>query len=79
VAKAIEEVYQLSPEERTNKGLKGRDWVTSDESMMSARLMCENVASSIDETFKNFKPRKSFELIKTEKIQRKAIKHPLVY
>jgi glycosyltransferase involved in cell wall biosynthesis len=79
VAKAIEEVYQLSPEERTNKGLKGRDWVTSDESMMSARLLCENVASSIDETFKNFKPRKSFELIKTEKIQRKAIKHPLVY
>lgn len=79
VAKAIEQIYSLNPEERKAKGLKGREWVTSDESMMSARMMCENVAKSVDTTFENFKPRKSFELIKTEKLQRKSIKHPLVY
>ena len=79
VAKAIQQIYDLRPEEREIKGLKGRDWVTSEESMMSARMMCENVVKSIDATFENFKPRKSFELIKTEKLQRKSIKHPLVY
>jgi glycosyltransferase involved in cell wall biosynthesis len=79
VAKAIEQVYNLDAETRIKKGLKAREWVTSEESMMSARMMCENVVNSIDTTFTNFKPRKSFNLIKTEKIQRKAIKHPLVY
>ena len=79
VAKAIEQVYNLDAETRAQKGLKAREWVTSDESMMSARMMCENFVNSIDTTFSNFKPRKSFNLIKTEKIQRKSIKHPLVY
>jgi hypothetical protein len=41
--------------------------------------MCENVVDSIDTTFETFKPRKSFELIKTEKLEKKKIKHPLVY
>lgn len=79
IAKAIEQVYNLDSETRAAKGLKAREWVTSDESMMSARMMCENVVNSIDTTFSKFKPKKSFSLIKTEKIERKAIKHPLVY
>jgi hypothetical protein len=79
VAKAIEEIYNMEPEERQRRGLKARQWVTSDESMMSARKMCENVVYSIDTTFDTFKPRKSFELIKTEPIQKKKIKHKLVY
>ena len=47
--------------------------------MMSAKNMCENVIKSIDTTFDTFKPRKTFELIKTEKLERKSIKHKLVY
>jgi hypothetical protein len=43
-----------------------REWVTSDESMQSARWMCKNVISTIEETFEKFTPRKSFELIKVE-------------
>lgn len=79
VAQAIEEVYNLDAEQRKNLGLKAREWVTSDESMMSAKNMCKNVISSINATFEKFKPRKSFELIKTEKLERKSIKHKLVY
>jgi len=79
VAKAIEEIYNMDPEARKEKGMNARKWVTSDESMMSARMMCENVVDSIDTTFTNFKPRKSFQLVKTEPIQRKNIKHSLVY
>jgi len=79
VAKAIEEVYNLPLEERVEKGLAGREWVLSDESMMSAEHMCDNVVSVIEETLDKFQPRKKFELIKTEKLPRKKIPHPLVY
>ena len=79
VAKAIEECYNLSPEERSRKGMAAREWVLSDESMMSANHMCDNVISTINETLNTFKPKKQFELIKTEKLERKKIVHPLVY
>lgn len=79
VAKAIEEVYSLPQEERVERGLEGRKWALSNESMMSAEHMCDNVISVIEETWDKFKPRKKFELIKTEKLPRKKIAHPLVY
>jgi len=79
VARAIQEIYALDPKDRNQKGLKGREWVTSEESMMSAKNMCQNVIKSINTTFDTFKPRKTFELIKTEKLKRKSIKHKLVY
>lgn len=79
IADAIEEVYNLSPEERKAKGAKAREWVTSDESMQSSRWMAKNVISTIDQTFDTWKPRKTFEFIKVEKQPRKKIVHPLVY
>lgn len=79
IAKAIEEVYNLPQEERVSRGLEGRDWVLSEESMMSAKHMCDNVISTIEETFANFKPKKNFELIKIEKLPRKKIVHKLMY
>ena len=79
VAKAIEEVYNLSEEERIRKGEAARKWVTSDESMMSAENMCYNVIECLEETFEKFKPRKSFEFIKIGKLPRKKIVHKLTY
>jgi glycosyltransferase involved in cell wall biosynthesis len=79
VAKAIEQVYSLPIEERFKKGLKAREWVLSDEAMMSAKHMCDNVIETINETMSTFKPRKKFELIKTEKLAKKKIVHPLTY
>ena len=79
VAKAIEEVYNLPQDERQKRGMEAREWVLSDESMMSAKHMCDNVISTVNETLSNFTPRKNFELIKTQKLERKKIVHPLVY
>lgn len=79
IATAIEEVYNLSPEAREVKGLKGREWVTSDESMQSARMMSKNVIDGIDETFATWKPRTKHELIIIEKLPRKKALHPIVY
>lgn len=79
IANAIEQVYNMSPQERQVRGMNGRKWVQSDESMMSARKMSENVIDCIEETFDKFKPRKSFELIKINKLPRKKITHKLIY
>ena len=77
VAKAIEKVYNLSSEDRVKRGLKGREWVTSDESQMSASAMCKNIIEVLDEAFVKFKPRSRFDLIKSEKRPSKYIKHKL--
>lgn len=79
ISKAIQEVYDMPAEQRSAYGLLGRDWVLSEESMMSAKHMCDNVISTIEDTFKQFKPKKNFELIKTKKLARKKIVHKLIY
>jgi glycosyltransferase involved in cell wall biosynthesis len=79
VAKAIEDVYNISAEERHERGLAGREWVTSSESMMSAANMCSNVIEAIDQTFKTFVPKPEFEFIKTGVMPAKKMPHPLTY
>ena len=79
LAKSLQQAYELTPEERKHKGLKAREWVTSDESGMSARVMCENIIKDIDLTLNTFKPRKSFEFIKTTEIPALELVHPLTY
>ena len=79
LAKSIRECFDLNKEERARRGMSGHKWVTSDESMMSARWMCNNVIKYIDQTLATWKPRKSFELIKVEKYPVKKLRHKLVY
>jgi len=79
IAAAIEEVYNLTPEEREVRGQKAREWVTSEESMQSATSMAKNVIDGIEETFTKWKPRHKYELIKIEKTPRKKALHPIVY
>ena len=78
-ADAIMKVYEMGDEERKRRGKLAREWVTSDESMMSAENMSKNVIKHIDEVLANWKPRHKFELIKTESLKRKHIRHKLVY
>lgn len=79
VADAINEVYHMDKEERERRGLLAREWVTSNESGMSARQMCENVIKSMDEAFDKFIPRPRFELYKVTDRPKKRITHKLLY
>lgn len=79
VAKAICEVYDMSKEEREAKGLLAREWVTSDESGMSARQMCENVIDAMNQSFEKFTPRPRFEVHKITDRPKKRITHKLIY
>lgn len=79
LAQVIQKVYEMSPETRTENGLAAREWVTSDESGMSAKVMCKNIIKDIDLTLNTFTPRKSFEFIKTTEIPALELVHPLTY
>lgn len=77
VRDAILHVYNLPAEVREANGLKAREWVTSDESGMSARMMCNNVVQSIEATFDIFKPRPRFDFAKVEPVVETLIPHTL--
>lgn len=79
VADAIQRAYEMPKEEREQRGKAAREWVTSEESMMSAKNMGKNIIRCVNKTFENFSPRSNFDLIKTEKVARKYVKHPIVY
>ena len=79
VAEKIKELYDMGPEERKRIGKLAHEWVMSDESMMSASNMSKNVIKHIDEVLAMWKPKPKFELIKTEPLKRKHIRHKLVY
>lgn len=78
-ADAIMKTYELGTEERKHRGKLAREWVTSDESMMTAENMSKNIIKHIDKVLENWKPKPKFELIKTEPLKRKHIRHKLVY
>jgi glycosyltransferase involved in cell wall biosynthesis len=80
VAKQLTSAYALKMEdanEYTKLGEAAREWVTSDEAMMTAQNMCLNVIDGIDETFKSWTPRSVFDLIKIEDYKPNYLKYPV--
>ena len=71
--------YKMTKKEKIERGLAGREWVTSDESMASSRKMNENITKYLSQTINNFKPRKNFEFIKIKKLPVKQLQHKLIY
>jgi hypothetical protein len=57
-SKQIMNVYNLSPEERKVKGLKGREWAVN-ESGFTAEWQGKRVIEAFDELFETWEPRKN--------------------
>ena len=49
----------------------GREFVTSNHSMMTAKRMGEEFVNSVENLFNNWKPRKRFGLFGTDDLDRK--------
>lgn len=79
VAQAIETVYNLSKEERKARGIKAREWVTSEESGMSSKRMASKMINAIDQALESFIPRDRFEVHKVTERPAKYITHKLKY
>jgi glycosyltransferase involved in cell wall biosynthesis len=78
-AKGLLEVFKMSKEERERRGQLAREWVTSDEAMMTAENMALNVANCIDETVETFTPRKPYTFTKVTDLPKKTLRHKLIY
>ena len=55
----------MGPDKRQDCGMKGREFVTSDKSMMTGKAMSQNFIDHMDGAFENWKPKKRFTLYKT--------------
>ena len=80
VANQLAAAYSLKMEdsnEYSKLGEAAREWVTSEESMMTAANMCINVIDGIDETFNTWTPRTLFDLIKIEDYKPNYLKYPV--
>jgi glycosyltransferase involved in cell wall biosynthesis len=72
IADQISALYTVKtsfPEAYTEQCKAAREWVTSDESMQSARWMSKNVIDGIEETFAKWTPRYQFEFIPVEPLK----------
>ena len=63
-AQAIKDWYDEGPEKRQKYGMKGHEFVMSDEAMMSATAMCQNFMDHMDTAFEKWKPRKRYSIFK---------------
>ena len=61
VVNAIFKNYMLGRDKRKENGLKGRNWALNN---FSSKIMCEKFIEGIENTLKNFEPKKRYELYK---------------
>jgi glycosyltransferase involved in cell wall biosynthesis len=78
-AEQIKAIYNLTPEERKAKGLKGREWAISDEAGFTSEHQGKRVIEAFDTLFATWKPREKFELINTNEVKDRVINHKLLY
>lgn len=70
-------VYSIGAEDRARRGQLARQWVTSDESMMSAEWMSKNITDGIEETIAKFVPRKKFDILRVPELEPLQVPHSL--
>jgi hypothetical protein len=61
---AIQYWYEQGKEKRDECGLKGHEWVCSDEAMMSVRWMSKNFIDQMETAWEKWTPRKRFSIYK---------------
>jgi glycosyltransferase involved in cell wall biosynthesis len=78
-AKQIMNVYNLSPEERAELGLAGREWALSDEAGFTGDHQGKRVIEAFEELFSTWTPREKYELINTNEVKDRVINHKLLF
>ena len=75
----ILEIYNMSKEERQSRGLKGREWATSQEAGFTSEHQANRVIEAFGELFSTWTPREKFEFIKATDYPKRTLKHKLIY
>lgn len=79
VVERLKEVYNLSPEERKERGLNGRAWAIGDEAGFTSEKQGERVIKAFNELFNTWKPREKYEVVNATEYKGKFLKHKLYY
>lgn len=78
-SKAIRGLYDLTPEQRTERGLEGLKWATGDEAGFTAEKMASRVVDSMEELFQKWTPREPYSFVKDTDLEPRRIPHKLLY
>jgi glycosyltransferase involved in cell wall biosynthesis len=73
------EVYNLSPQERSKRGLKGREWAISNEAGFTASHQAERVMEAFTKLFEVWKPREKYQVINATEYKGKFLTHKIYY
>jgi len=73
------EIYNLTPDERKEIGLAGREWAIGEEAGFTGERQGKRVIEAFDELFETWEPREAFELINVHEIKNRIINHKLLY
>ena len=76
---ALLKCYNLGREEISRKGLKGREWLLSDEARMTAKGMGQNFIDNIDILLENWTPIEKFSIEKVDDGQTTYNPNPVQY
>ena len=79
VVERLKEVYNLSPEERKQRGLKGREWAISEEAGFTSEHQANRFVEALNELFKIWKPREKYELVNANEYKGKFLNHKIIY
>jgi len=77
--KRIMEIYELTPEERQNRGLIGREWALGEEAGFTGEVQGKRIIESFGKLFDTWVPREKFEFINVNKVEDRILKHELIY
>ena len=75
----IQILYSMTREERKEHGLKGREWVMSDEAGFTSKNQGKRVIEAFDELFKRWVPREKYSIINVNEYKGKFLNHPIIY
>jgi glycosyltransferase involved in cell wall biosynthesis len=78
-AERLIEVFNLSKEERQERGMEGYKWATSDEAGFTAYHQAQRFISYTDKLFNTWKPREKYELINANEFKKPVLNHKLIY
>ena len=78
-AERLMEVYNLSKEERQERGVEGYIWATSDEAGFTAKHQAQRFIEATELLFNTWSPREKFELINASEYKKPVLNHKLIY
>jgi len=69
----------LTPEEKKERGLAGREWAIGEEAGFTGEHQGKRVIEAFDELFSTWKPREKYELINTNEVKDRVINQKILY